>query len=204
MKVGEMLDLLIIKLGGGRLTSDTSVRREDLSVYLAPAVNYALLKQYYVTKNEEGVSDFPEDFVATFTDVPVQFDSDRDLSYVDLPGEILSMSNNRGLRNVSAMKGADTFIQISLNDRSQVAYYPNTFAGYTLFWLEGQRIYFQNIATDKVLVRMIQSVNELDYEAELPIPAGYEVEVMKLMEEFFTGQRQLPFDNKPDNNKPNA
>lgn len=200
MTKGELIESIVIQLNGGRLTSDSKIRREDVNVLLAAAINYATIAQYRANKDETGDNEFPQDFVSTYPNVEVQVDDDRELSYIDLPTGILSLPKNYGLQSVSAMKGNNLFVQINFMDRQNVSYYANSYADTTLYWLEGERVYFQNIATDKVLVRLIQSIKELEDDDVLPISAGLEIDVLKIMSEWFSGQKQMPADMKPDNN----
>lgn len=175
------------------------MRREDIAVLLSAAINYALIAQYRVHKSETGENEFPAAFVATYPNVEVEIDDDRELSYIDLPARIIALPKNYGLQSVSAMKGNNLFVQTNFTDRHNNSYFSNSFADVTLFWQEGQRVYFQNISTDKVLVRLIQDLNDVDDDAQLPIPGGLEIDVLKIMEEWFTGQRSYPADMKPNN-----
>lgn len=196
----ELIDLIVIKCNGGKLTGDTKIRREDVSSLLASAINYALIAQYRIHKSETGENEFPAAFVATYPNVEVEVDDDRELSYIDLPARIIALPKNYGLQSVSPMKGNNLFVQTNFTDRHNNSYFSNSFADVTLFWQEGQRVYFQNITTDKVLVRLIQDLNDVDDDAQLPIPGGLEIDVLKIMDEWFSGQRAMPADYKPNNN----
>jgi len=205
MTKGKLIESIIIKINGGRLTSDTRVRREDVEVLLASAINYTTTSQFYINRKETGENDIPESFVSTYHNVAVLEDTDRSLRYIDLPTGILTLPKNYGLQSVSPMKGSNIFVQTNFNDRQQNEYYSNSFADISLYWLEGEKVYFQNLPqiTDKVLVRLIQSLKDIADDQELPIAAGLEVEVLKIMEAWFNGTKQIPEDLKPNNANPN-
>lgn len=202
MTKGELTESIMIKVNGGRVGSDTKVRREDISILLGAAINYATIAQYGEHKRETGENEFPESFISSYPNVAVQEDSDRDLRYVDIPVAILSLPKNYGFQSASPMKGNSLFVQTSFNDRQQNAYYSNSFADITLYWLEGNRVYFQNLPqiTDKILLRLIQSLRDIADDEELPIPGGLEISILKIMDEWFMGQKAMPADYKPDNN----
>lgn len=200
MKKGEIVELVILKENGGVLTQDSKIKREDVTAILPAAINWAITGQFWANKQATGDSEYPSDFIATYPNVEVKTDTDRDLKYIDLPAGTITLPDDRGLQSVSPMKGTDQFIPIKLTDSHNISYYHNTFAGYTLFWRERQRVLFQNIATDKVLVRLIQSIGDIGDDEELPIPAGTEIDVLKFLDEWFSGQKAMTADYKPDNN----
>lgn len=202
MTKGELVESILIKVNGGRLTADTKVRKEDIAILLASAINYATVQQYGINKQVTGENEFPESFISSYPNVEVQEDSDRDLRYVDIPVAILALPKNYGFQSASPMKGNSLFVQTSFNDRQQNQYYSNSFADVTLYWLEGNRVYFQNLPqiTDKILLRLIQSLRDIADDAELPIPGGLEITILDIMDKWFTGQKAMPADYKPDNN----
>lgn len=51
---------------------------------------------------EEGVND---NFISTFEDVPVLLDNRRNQYYFNLPGRMLTLPQNRAIRQISRMKG---------------------------------------------------------------------------------------------------
>ena len=201
MTKGQIIELIILRVNGGRLTNDTKVRREDVEVLLSAAINYALLGQYTLYKRETGDNNIPEPYIATYPNVETNYDQDRELYYIDLPSGIMVLPKNYGLQSVSPMKGVANFVQTNFNDRHHNQYYTNSFRDVTLFWMEGDKVYFQNLPTgvDKILVRLIQSFKELEDDDELAIPGGLEIDILKLMTEWFAGQRSFPADMKPDN-----
>lgn len=197
MTKGEAIELVLQRVSGGTVNQDTSrrIRYEDVATYLTPAINYAITKQYYITKREEGESTVSDEFVATYYQ-PVLFDAQRDAYYSDLPAKLISMPKNRGIRYVGAIKGDNQFVEASLTATKHDSYYTGSTANETIYRLVGSKLYYSNISgtVKEVIIQMIANINDLDDEDELPVPSGTEIEVIDLCIQFFTGQRQMPQD----------
>jgi hypothetical protein len=201
MTKGVLIELILQSVAGGVKTQDTGryVRREDVEAYLAAAINYSLIKAYYINKAEnEGI--FPNDFIATYI-LDVEEDPIEGVKFVPLPTKILSLPANRGLRSVGPVKGNVQFIQQNFEAQAHDEYYKGSIRNMTGFRLIGQRIELVNLSSfvTQVKIRQVASIMDMDDEQELPIPAGMEVEVIQICTEFFTGVRALPKDNRPNN-----
>jgi len=202
MTKGEAISLILNKVSGGIYGQDIakSIRREDVGTYLVAAINYVIIKQYYTDIANEGERGFPDDFIATYQ-LPVLTDNSRGLKYVKLEAKPFSTIRNRGLRSVSSLRGFKQFIPTTAEELQHNEYYKGSL-GDTLYWLEGGKVFFYNLSTmvDEVLVRIVTSISDLDDDDNLPIPAGSEVEMLNITEQFFLGQRQLPKDMINNNN----
>ncbi len=203
MTKGVLIELVLQSISGGEKTQDTGryARFEDVEVYLSAAINYALTKAYYINKSEnEGF--FPNDFIATYFE-EVLTDTVQNVQYIPLPSKLLSIPANRGLRSVGPVQGNVQFINMQFESQQHDEYYAGSIRNITGYRLVGQRIELVNLSNlvTEVKIRMVASVEDLDNEDELPIPAGTEVEVIQLCVEFFTGVRKLPKDNKPNNSE---
>jgi len=192
MKKGVMKELILQRVEGGIVNQDTSrqVRREDIDAYLGAAINYAITKQYYINKKEEGESTIPNDFISTYY-VPVQKDTVRNVKYSDLPTQLLSMEKNRGLRGIYPVQGNDQFVEGYFEARKHDQYYARSWKDSTLYRLIGDRVEYDNISpvVSEVIIRMVSAIGDLSDEDEVPVPAGSEVEVIEICSQFFLGQR---------------
>lgn len=197
MTKGEAIELVLQKVSGGTVNQDTSrrIRYEDVEAYLTPAINYAITKQYYINKKEEGESTVSNEFVATYF-MDVEFDSNRDAYFSNLPAKLITLPKNRGIRYVGAIKGDNQFIEANLTATKHDSYYTGSTAKLTLYRLVGSKLYYFNISSTvkEVIIQMIASINDLNDEDELPVPAGYEIEIIDLCAQFFLGQREVPQD----------
>lgn len=194
MKIGEIIELAYLKVKGGRPDAgDVNVKRIELRAYLPAAVNFALRKQYYIDKLEGEVS-YPNSFVATYENVEVKKNTNRDLYYIDLPKGVVPLPRDVGVDLVGPMKGDDDFVRIT-HQYQDKGY--SQFISKTRYFIEGDKVYFKNLSpsTCKILLRMLASIDAFDDDAEAPIPAGLEVEVIQIMFECFYGQRKVVEDN---------
>jgi hypothetical protein len=204
MTKAELTEVVIQKTQGGIVNADTSrvVRREDINTMLPAAINFAILQQYRLTQREEGVSEIPDSFLATYIET-VAFDSDRELNFITLSKPILGMTKNRGIRSVSSLKG-DTFIETTLTAKRHDSYYTGSTAQNITYYIEGNKIFIDNLpaVVDKVMVRAVQSANDLKDDEQVPIPAEYMMNVIDILVNHFLGTRQIPAD-LTNNNNPN-
>ncbi len=204
MTVGEAIEIVLQKVQGGVVNSDTSraVRKEDVKVLLPAAVNYAIIQQYRLTQKEEGVSEIPDSFLATYIET-VAYDSTRRLNYVTLSKPILGMAKNRGIRSVSSISG-ETFVETTLTAQRHDNYYSTSSSQNILYYIEGNKIFIKNLpaVVEEVMVRAVASANELGLNDELPVPAEYMYEVIRILTDHFIGTRQIPAD-MTNNNNPN-
>ncbi len=194
----ELIYQIMTEINGGRNTQDTTVRPEDIGKYLPAAVNYAIIQQYRINKSEEG-SSLPGEFIATYEDVEVKENTKRGLKYIDLPARTIPLPKDMGVNMISPMKGSpsqgiSTFIRTTTTQLSHLQYVIKHTPDQTYYWIEGSKVYFDNLGelVDEVLVRMVASVDDIGDDVQLPIPAGLEVDVIRIVTEFFTGQRQMP------------
>lgn len=201
MTKGELIETILIRVNGGRITQDSKVKREDINALLSAAINWSVTGRYWINKKATGTNEYPSDFIASYLNVGVKTDTDRDLRYVDMPVGTLTLPDDQGTQSVSPMQGDDVYIATKFLDRKHNAYYHNTFAGNTRWWREQQKIFFLNLPdiTDKVLLRLIQSAGNLNNDDELPISAGSEIDILNILNDWFTGQRIMPADMRPDN-----
>lgn len=201
MRKGEIVELILQSIAGGQKTQDSGryARKEDVDVYLAPAINFVQVKSYYLNRGD-GERIFPNDFLATHI-LEVEYNAIEDYKFVPLPGKLLPLPLNRGLRSVGPVQGTKQFIQMFLEAEAHDEYYSGSTKSQTGFILNGQNIKLVNISplVKEVKVIMVKSVEDLDDEEELPIPAGMELEVIDVCVQFFTGVRQLPKDSRPNN-----
>jgi len=201
----ELTYQILTQVNGGRNTQDAKIRPEDIAKYLPSAINYAILKQYYINKRE-GERTVPGDFIATYEDVEVKYSASRDLRYIDLPARVVPLPRDLGINTVSPMQGDAQFSRTDTTQLRHLSFISKHVPAQTFWFIEGQKIYFKNIPqiVDKVLLRMIASVDNLGPDDMVPLPAGLEVEVIEICRQFFTGQRSLPADMLNDNNDNNG
>lgn len=202
MTQGELIEVVVQKTQGGIVNSDTSraVRKEDVRVLIPAAINYTIIGQYRLTQKEEGVSEIPDSFLATYIET-VAYDSTRKLGVITLSKPILGMAKNRGIRSVSSLSG-ETFVETTLTAKRHDGYYRGSTAQNINYYIEGNKIFLINLPlmVTEVMVRAVQSADKLGMNDELPLPAGYEYNVIEILVNHFIGTRQIPADMTNNNN----
>lgn len=200
MKKSIFRETVLLKITGGQLNDDSSVKRRDINAYMAAAVNYAMTAGYNININVEGNRDFSSVFYGYFPDQTVLVDTTRhNWKYITLPKATIPLPKNQGIRSIEDGCGYN-LKPVSDNSFRTINHWIKIFTGDKYFRLEGNKIYLWNLPlpTKKVNLSMIVDVDDLSDDDELPIPAGLEGKAIDICVEFFTGQRQMPADRKND------
>ncbi len=143
------------------------------------------------------------DFISTYT-ADVLNNTERDEKYSKLPAQVISLKNNRGMHRVSELKNKENAFAQTGNGSNDIfsildVHYVNT---KTEFYMEADRIYYRNIGTtvEKVLIKMVAGISNLDPDATIPIPASLDDDFIERVSEILTEARVLPQDKNNDNN----
>lgn len=191
----ELVAQVLNSVNGGSSTQDSKVKREDIAHLIPAAINFVLTEQYWLNARD-GDRSFAGDFIATYPNVEIKYDDDRDLRYITLPERTVALPKDMGISAISPMRGDMSFARTTAAGGAHNSYYSKHVPGTAFWWREGQKVFFRNIPDimTKVLVRVISSGDQVNDDDPLPIPAGMEMKVVQVLREFFVGQRQLPED----------
>jgi hypothetical protein len=189
-------------IGGGIVNEDILQRFPNaiIEAKIRDAANFYILNTYYETRKLEGISEFPANFLATYT-LDILFDQTQDRRYAEIPVKIFSMPRNRGVRAVVPIQGDTMFIPVTREELALNKYYQASFGTEVQYFIEGKRVYFQNLDSivDKVMAILVTPITELADDEELPIPAGSEKDLIDYCVNFFTQARGVPADNSNNN-----
>ncbi len=208
MTKGELIDSIYINISGGKLSDDVHLQRVDIATYLPVAINWGIQKKHREDKRDAMMDGISHKFVSadltyTYHVEEIKEDCKRNLKYIDLPVPIQSLDNNRGIVSMFPDYGGESFRKVMGPNHFQGL--EVVFSGITIFWLEqstgGDRIYIKNLSptVSSVNLQVVPSIPDLDDDDTLPIPAGYEVDIVNLCIEYFKNQRFGPVDYSPDN-----
>lgn len=202
MTKGDAISQIRNAIGGGIVNEDILQRFPDdiIMAKVRDAANFYILNTYYETRKIEGISEFPANFLATYP-LTIQLDSVQQRKYAELPVRIFSMPRNRGIRAVVPKQGNTMFTQVTREELALNEYYKASFGTETQYFLEGNKIYFENIdsVVNEVLAILVAPITELNDDDELPIPAGYEKDLIDYCVNFFTQVRSIPPDYTNNN-----
>lgn len=216
MTKGEMVELVYLYVSGGQLNADINIKREDISAMLATAVNYTVLEETRIRRQEamamsswEGNSTGVDgDFLGTFY-LDVLYDEERCLSYIKPGVRVVPLPFNRGIDTIAPINGECEFHKLKgqFEDKGLEGILRNQ----TRYWFErigvDQIIFFKNIPSsiEKVILKAVVSADDLGEDDEIPIPSGTELKVLQILQQWFSGEKQIPEDllnNNSDGSAP--
>jgi len=193
----ELVELVYLKISGGKLSSDVQVERVDLMFYFPVAYNYAILQDFYERHNlavldrrefgfSEGTTSLAQ-LLTTYQATPIE-DTVRGLKYIELPKNLMVLPGSRGLNSIFGPNPDSQFVIVD----GQVDVVGLTPAGAGFAWYEkyptGARMYLKGCdCTDCTLfVRMLADGGSIGLDDEVFLPTGKEMLVIDKMVEFHT------------------
>lgn len=203
MTKGQIIDSVLLRVSGGRLSTDVDVRREDIAVLVGPAVSLALAQS---KKDAEGDRRFlfqtlgvispgvSGQFSTTYSVTPVA-DSDRMLHYVELEQGIIPLQGNTGIDMLAPKVGRTSYVRLS--SQSEIAGIPD-YVPVTFYWVEGRRVYIDGLSENPCahILKVMVDPFEADDSLEFNLPDGAEFRAIDLLVQHFTGQRLFQKDQK--------
>lgn len=196
-------------LNGGDYSTATSIKKQDVYIAAEQARNYLIEK--YV--NLQG-DDIIDEFVSVYDDVVVKKNEKRNRLYIELPAQLISLRDGKGMRHIGPMQDeANPFIFLKGgNEFTYDGLEAGNIEGRTGYWIEGASkssetpiAVFKNMPVQlegkELLVKMVSSIYSLDEDAYIPIPAIAEIEYLQLVLEIMKGQKTMPKDKTADNNE---
>lgn len=196
----KFIDTVLIRVGGGTINDESAVWKQDIRAYMSAAINYTVAAGYNVNIKNEGNRDLSAVFYGYFPGLTLSKDSTKNnRRYITLPKGTIALPRNQGIRFVTD-NCENTYKPLSDASMGSIKHYEKQFPGVSFFRLEKRKIYLYNIGplVESLNLTMIVSVDDLDPTDELPIPAGMEPDAIDIAVQFFTGERQLPSDEKND------
>jgi hypothetical protein len=194
------IETVLLRIGGGRLPDDASVKRKDIKAYLPSAINYVVTEGMYTNIKAEGDRDFSGLFYAFFNDLPILLDVTRkNRPYIILPKKPIALPKNAGVRFVSD-NCEHNYTPINDGFYSNIDYYTKLFPSERFYYLQGDKLLLWNVGPleKKMKLSLIVDVDDIEDSENLPIQAGLEAKAIDMCVAFFTGQRQTPGDLKAD------
>ena len=204
MTKANIIESVLLAVTGGRLSADIDIRREDIEVLIGPAIAMALddymtneLKKDGAQLRLTGALGYQPSSVFSVTfELTPQLDSDRELYYIELPGQLILVGDNMASEVVMPKKGRTAYFKIG----GQQELFGMEEIGMTFFWHEivdsKSRFYIDSIS-EPVCDHLVKASINPDYygtDDEIPLPAGIELKMIDLLISHFKGQRMFPQD----------
>lgn len=142
------------------------------------------------------------EWITTDGPLTVQKDTSRNLYYVELTKTIITLPYSAGLRFLHPPHNPAGGIAIVQPGSDQVRHKLEVYRMGGLFaaWLEGKRIYFRrmNPFTTSFIAGIIQSIEDLDENDPIGIPAIMEEELIQSVVRLLREQKETPEDKVND------
>jgi len=207
MTKSELVGAAYLKLTGGYPNTDSSTWWEDVDLLIAPAINFVMNADYFISKRDEGEEKIIQPLFLQSFKIPITFDALTKKHQSVLPKKPLAFPKNRAIPYVGTIFG-NQFVPIEQSGGAMQKYFSGLKQEQTSYELEGKTITYENLPallkSGKVLVKMLVSATDLADDDEIMLPDGAEFQVINLMVEFFIGQKQLPKDYYNTNKEPNT
>lgn len=197
-----LIESVLLRVNGGKLTSQISVERIDIEVLLPAVIAAAWSNEMdkrmaqYIQLKRLGI-DKPmsnEDFKITQYLTP-SFDARKKAHYIDILNGV-PILNGMSDYEISPVEGVFSIYKINkLSDLTGIEDCVNGMAYAYFMKNPTPRLYIHNI-TDacELQVTTALNVDSIGDTDTLPIPANREFEVINALVQFFTGQRMMPDD----------
>lgn len=197
MTRGQLYSLILIECG-----FDSQDRKaHPLSVFLtADTVRGLAIGEYVKQYGEDSLGLFCYPKI-----LPILTDTTRNRKYVQLPFQILGMTDNAGLVQVSLPQEEEGSF-VALNNGMASVYNDleaGGASGKTVYWLEGTRIYFRELAgtAENILVKAIPSIYDIGDDEQIPQPLEFNALVIEGTRARLQEQKNTPEDKLSDGKK---
>lgn len=207
MNKRELIGQVLLRVSGGRPTSDMSVRETDIRSYIAPAINMAIDESDDKNRalDDGNDRDYNSEFYGQYRDIPI--DQTGDQAFAMMEDRTVPLKGNNGLRLVYDDCG-NYYGRLSDADRASIKYYENLTPCMSWYYRLGQKLMLWGVSplAERLNYDALTNVDDLGDDDELPLIAGTEARALDILFQLVTGQIQSPYDpiiNHDDINKAN-
>lgn len=203
MNKSELIGSVLLRVSGGRPTSDMSVREADVRSLIAPAINLAMDMGDNMNREQDMDRDYLTEFYGNYPDVAINRSSTQ--PYITLTESTVPLKGNNGLRLVYDNCG-HYYGKLMDADRATISYYSKLTNGMFWYYRLGMKLllYGINPLIETISYDALTNIDALGDDEELPLVAGTEVKAIETLFQLVTGQIQNPYDptiDKDDINK---
>lgn len=189
MTKAELIELVLLRVSGGKLSPDIVVRREDISAMFPAA--YSFIVSEDKTK-QQGIREFKVigpgiiQSLATFTSVLLTPTKGNPYYYFD---PVAANDTGRWVARVASLTGPEYVMVTSASDvQSSPLKFP-------VFWTEGKRVYIFNQELNcQLRVTYQLDPSGFNDDDDIPFPDGGEAKVIDYLCTHFEKQRGNPTD----------
>lgn len=197
MTKGSLIGSVLLRLSGGRPTSDMSVREHDVRSLIAPAINLSMEMGDNMNRDQDQDRDYLTEFYGNHPSIAINRTSST--PYITLANSTVPLKGNNGLRLVYDNCG-HYYGKLMDADRATISYYSKITHGIFWYYRLGDKLllYGINPLIETISYDALTNIDDLADDAELPLVAGTESKAIETLFGLVTGQIQNPYDSKID------
>ena len=185
---------IFLRLSGGVVTTNSSVKWGDIDYYLSAAFNYVQLGTYWVENKAEMEHTINPLCLIPFDNVPILFNSVRQRYYATLPapvvalpkGRALEISTEGGQRLIPLTQGQDAMQEYYGKNSQQIKY---QLEGTTTVWFYGME---NNPLLAFIRPKYIASIGDIPGDSEVLLAADGLKNILDLTYAWMSGEKQMP------------
>lgn len=201
MLISEVIELVFLKVNGGKPNPDDSVMRADIRTFLPAAINYAMDKVYNLNLQIEGDRDYPSEFYSVFDSISI--DRTGRLPFIELTTGTVPLKGGAGIRFVYDNCG-NQYSPVSDSDVATIEYYSKLTPAMGWYRRTGNNLtlYGINPLAETINYQAITKIEDLADTDEAPLQAGSEGDVLTGVLEWF--QNKSPYNTLVNTRDVNA
>jgi hypothetical protein len=206
MTKGELIELVKLRVDGGKLSNNTDTHRAVISKLLGPAIKEATLIHIRDKRTEEltekrlfGIpgSNVAEHLLVTHE---VTAETHPRGKVINLGFKIQDFPGNRGIDSLSNFQGDCQFVLVK-SQKQIVGVDPP--GGAAFYWYEiypeGGKVFLKGYNGDStLLLRVAFDADSYGDNDVLPLPFGWEMRIIDRIVDYFIKQRTTPIDEVND------
>lgn len=181
----------------------------ELMLAVQQSFSTVVRKRYFENKAND-VAEVDGGLIYTFKNIDVQYDSDTEQYYVELPGGLMSLPHGHSLKLIAPMKGLSKNynnggyrpVMNGFNDLYS-GLKSSGLEGNIGHYIEGNYAYFVNMNVsnnpEKVMVKMILPLEGIEDDASINVPADMQDEIIEMVFSKYAQAESLPKDVVNDN-----
>jgi hypothetical protein len=202
MKIGEFVGLVMLRINGGQVVPDNSVLPSDVRAMI-PAANNMVLDDTYNKNHRFNEGNIMPSEMYSYYRLPVNNNA-RPFT-AELPISTVALKGDYGIGPVTDDSG-NFYAPVPNIGVANFNYYSQTAPGIKWYRRRGKlfQIYTDNPMLSHIEVPCIVDASMLSDDDDLPVQAGMEAPILDLLVQWFTGQKQMPYDNDNDSHDINA
>ena len=177
-RIAEQIERLL-----GKYTDDSDVKRQELVLHVKQRVAHKTMERFYATKSDEFAS-VDGALVVPFKSVTVEYDTDMESYFFELPSATTSLLYGMGIKSVSPNKAPKRDYIPVANGFNGIYedLYSSRLQNRIGYYVENDKVYFVNMDASNnpstVNVKLVAPIDNVADDVNINIPPDMQSEVI--------------------------